>query len=388
MKSSVKLSLAVSLACCSSAFAAPQGSEVGPFRLFPAIGISLQHNDNLGLTNANEDSSAVTILSPQAKLVSKRRGSTYSLGLGTEIGRYTSSDIDNYEDANFSAGADLQLSSLAGLLLGASYRLGHDARGSTDRTNAQLDTYTTAGGNALFSYGSRAKIGFEGEVGYSAKRYKDYSSTVIDGVTDSDIDFTSVAGRLFYRVMPKTRVFVEAAYQQTDYVLDQSIQDSDQWGLNVGARWRATAKTSGTAKIGYLKRDYDATGIEDFTGVAWQIGVQLKPLRQSTVDVYTGRTVSDNTGIGDFIDTQDISVSWTHNWMPRLSTKLGFYFANSDYEGNIREDDLTNFNLGVNYDVMKRTTVSAGVNFTQNDSTSSTEEYDRTIYHISINSAF
>jgi hypothetical protein len=396
-KSSLTLSLAISLAC-GSAFAAPQGSELGPFRLFPEVGISFQHNDNIALQSDLKGdeavSSAVTIFSPKATLVSKRRsGSTYSLGLGTEIGRYASSEIDNYEDVNVSANADLQLSRIVGLSLGAYYRLGHDPRGSTDRPQTQLDTYGIGGGNALFSYGSNARIGFEGEVGYSEKRYKDYSSTIIDGVTDSDTDNTNVAGRLFYRIMPKTRVFAEVTYGQTDYVIERPTQpnlnqDSDQWGVNLGARWRATAKTSGTAKIGYLKKDYDAEGREDFTGFAWQIGVQLKPLRQSIVDVYTGRRVSDSTGIGDFIDTQDISVSWTHNWMPRLSTKLGLYYANSQYEGNPREDDLTSFNLGVNYDLMKRTTLSAGVNFANRDSTTATEEYDQTVYMISINSAF
>ena len=392
-KSSLTLSMAVSLACCSSAFAAPQGSEVGPFRLFPSVGISFQQNDNVGLqsdtTGDQATSSAVTIFSPKATLVSKRRGSTYSLGLGTKIARYASSEIDNYEDVNFSANADLALSRIMGLSFGASYALGHDPRGSTDTgNNSSLDTFTTAGANALFSYGSQARIGFEGEVGYSSKNYKNYSGGFSNGDTAADRDDTNVAGRLFYRVMPKTRVFAEVEYGQTDYTLATSTQDSSQWGLNVGARWTATAKTSGTAKIGYLKRSYDATGTNDFTGVAWQIGVQLKPLRQSTVDIYTGRTVSDSTGIGDFIDTQDFSVNWTHNWMPRLSTKLGFYFANSSYEGDTREDDLTNFNLGATYNLMKRTSVSAGVTFGNRASTKSTDEYDQTVYMISINSAF
>jgi hypothetical protein len=396
-KSSLTLSIAVSLAFGSSAFAASQGSEIGPFRLFPEVGISFQHNDNIGLDNTNEESSAVTILSPKVTLVSKRRGSTYSLGLGTNIGRYASSpnSIDNYEDVNLSANADLQLSRIVGLTFGAFYRLGHDSRGSTDRSNSNsfLDTYGIAGGNALFSYGSNARIGFEGEVGYSEKRYKDYSSTIINGVTDSDRDDTNVAGRLFYRVMPKTRVFAEVTYGQTDYIIERPTQpnlnqDSDQWGINVGARWRATAKSSGTAKIGYFKKDYDAAGREDFTGFAWQIGVQLKPLRQSTVDIYTGKTVSDSTGIGDFIDTKDLSVNWNHNWMPRISTDLGIYYANSQYEGNPREDDFTSFNIGVNYDLMKRTKVSAGVHFSNRDSTNAAEEYDQTVYMISINSAF
>ncbi len=399
-KSSLTVSMAVSLACCSSAFAAPQGSEVGPFRLFPSVGISFQQNDNVGLQSdtAGDEatSSAVTIFSPKATLVSKRRGSTYSIGLGTQIGRYASSERDNYEDVNFSANADLALSRIMGLSFGASYALGHDPRGSTDTgNNRSLDTFTTAGANALFSYGSQARIGFEGEVGYSSKNYINYgSSPWPDGVTAADRDDTNVAGRLFYRVMPKTRVFAEVEYGQTDYALATSTQDSSQWSLNVGARWTATAKTSGTAKIGYLKRSYDseknANGdiIQDFTGLAWQIGVQLKPLRQSTVDIYTGRTVTDSTGVGDYIDTQDLSVNWTHNWMPRLSTKLGFYYANSSYEGYTREDDLTNFNLGATYNLMKRTSVSAGVTFGNRASTKSTDEYDQTVYMISINSAF
>ena len=397
-KSSLTLSLAVSLACGSvSALAAPQGSELGPFRLFPEVEIGFQHNDNVALqsdtTGDKAVSSAVTIFSPKATLVSKRRGGTYSLGLGTKIGRYASSDIDNYEDVNFSADADMQLSRIVGFSLGAYYRLGHDPRGSTDRTQTNLDTYNIAGANALFSYGSNSSIGFEGEVGYSSKNYIQYSGAKDPNSsdTDGDRDDTSVAARLFYRVMPKTRVFGEVTYGQTNYAYARSAQqsqDSNQWGFNLGARWRATAKTSGTAKIGYLKRDYDATGRKDFSGFAWQIGVQLKPLRQSVVDVYTGRRVSDSTGIGDFIDTQDISVNWSHNWMPRVSTKLGIYYANSAYENDPREDDLTSFNLGVKYDLMKRTSVSAGVNFANRSSTSAKEEYDQTVYMISINSAF
>ena len=106
------------------------------------------------------------------------------------------------------------------------------------------------------------------------------------------------------------------------------------------------------------------------------------------MDVFTGRTISDSTGVGDFIDTQDFSISWTNTWMPRLSTNLGLYLTTSNFENNAREDDVTRVNLDVNYKLMKTTMISTGVKLAQRDSTSATDEYDQAIYQISIKSTF
>ena len=84
MRTSVKLTLMLSVAC-NTAIAA-EGFPAGPARVYPEIGATLLHNDNILSRSQNEEGSMVFILSPRARLEHKQQAHTYGLDFGLDYG--------------------------------------------------------------------------------------------------------------------------------------------------------------------------------------------------------------------------------------------------------------------------------------------------------------
>ena len=357
----------------------------GTIRMFPEIGVQFKHDDNIAWASENEVSSFVTVFTPQIKFERKQRSSGYALTVGTEVGRYTASSNDNYEDISLLGEAEWQLTRRAKFFVNADYLMGHDPRGSTDRGDSVLpNTWGLTRLMSQFSYGLGSKYTVEAELGHISKRYQDFSlAEKVDNFND-----TALKARVLYRILPKINVFVETAYSIIDYQFVGSTQDSDISTLSLGAKWQATAKTSGSAQIGYLSKDFDSAVRNDFSGLTWKMAVQWKASNRSTVDISTGKFINDTTGIGDVLITQDFSISEKHVWMPRISSTVGFYMAKMNFEGDFREidraDDLTAYQLAMNYNWSRNIMLSAGLDINKRDSNYNTDDFDQNIFFIRV----
>lgn len=363
------------LFCVNHLVFAAKGIPIRDFRLFSDFGMRFEHNNNVLQQATNEISSFMTVLTPQFTIKRQKRANIYNLTLKPEIGRYFSSSTDNYEDLQLSAMADWQLSRLAGFILRGQYQKEHDDRGSTDRPDIDKPfQWHETSVNGLFNYGrSRAKLRIETELGYIIKRYETLSV--------EDKNQTSIAARFFYRLVPKTRLFLEASHTITDYQLATSTQDSDQSNYSIGATWYATQNTTGKAKLGYLTKDFSSSERNNFSGISWEATVQWIPISRSVIDISTRRYPSDATGVGDYLLTRNFSVTWKHRWKRRFSTTLGIQLVNTDFGGNtsliIRSDDANNLNFSINYDLRKWLSIEMGGHFTERDSTQDFNDFDR-----------
>ncbi len=370
----------------SEAVLAAKGIPIGgTIRMFPEIGVQFKHDDNIAWAAENEVSSFITVFTPQIKFERKQRSGGYALTVGTEVGRYTASSNDNYEDISLLGEAEWQLTRRAKFFVNADYLMGHDPRGSTDRGDSVLpNTWGLTRLMSQFSYGLGSKYTIEAELGHISKRYQDFLlAEKVDDFND-----TSLKARVLYRILPKINMFVETAYSMIDYQFVGSTQDSDISTLSLGAKWQATAKTTGSAQIGYLSKDFDSAVRNDFSGLDWKISVQWKASNRSTVNISTGKFINDTTGIGDVLITKDFSISEKHVWMPRISSTVGFYMAKMNFEGDIREidraDDLTSYQFAINYDWLKNLVLSAGIDIAKRDSNYNTDDFDQNIFFIKV----
>lgn len=366
-----------------TAFSA-QGMPFGPFRIFPEIGIDLKHDDNIAWSAQDEVSSFITIFSPKIKFENKKRSGGYALTLGTNIGRYTSSSNDNYEDINLLGEAEWQLTRRAKIFVNADHLIGHDPRGTTDRGDSVLpNTWNLTRLMTQLNYSLGSKYSLEAELGHIMKRYQDY---LLPEKLD-DFNDTSIKGRVLYKILPKVHMFVETAHSIIDYQFDGTrAQSSDVSTLAWGARWQATAKTSGSAQIGYLSKNFDSAARDGFSGVDWKLAAQWKPLNRSTVDISTSKIIADTTGIGDVLIIRDFSISEKQIWTPRISSTVGLYMATMDFSGDIRDidrvDDLTSYQLALNYNWSRNILLSAGLDISKRDSNYNSNDFDQNVFFI------
>jgi hypothetical protein len=350
--------------------------------LTPYFNLSFGRDDNLFLTNTNKKSSDMQVYNPGLRLDIKGAASQFGLGYDLKAGKFSSSSADDYTDYKFDGFGEFVLSSSMGLKLAGDYTRGHDPRGSTDRGfSGTPDEYRSTGGSALFAYGANdAKGRIEVEAGTVDRKYQNNRTTTVG----SDRTTDSFAGRFFFRVAPKTSLILEARQEKLDYTLSTSQQDSKDTRYLVGVTWDATAATSGTIKVGQLKKDFAVASRKDFSGTGWEANVEWKPLSYSKFDLYTTKTVSESTGLGDFTLAKKYGANWTHGWDSRLTSIVSLSRNDDEFVGNVRNDETSSYGLKLNYKVMRWLTVGGEYTSTNRDSNVSGFNYKKNLYMITV----
>jgi hypothetical protein len=363
-----------------------KGRQVGPFLAYPEVGTTVVHDSNIFQSPDNEKSSLVFTINPGLKLERSWQGSNYALALASPIGIYANSSNDNYVDGQFSAQADWKLPRSLGLKFLGEYIRGHDSRGGTDRPDAgEPKTWHSGSMSVSGSYGrkeTRARLEVGGK--FTLKRYDKFGLS--DKLDDKNIANLHTA--LFYQVLPKTYLLGKIQYANTDYVSSLSAGDSNEMKYSLGATWEATAKTSANIELGYSNRDYDATGVENVSGVYWNAGIQWKPLSHSVLDLTTSKSVDDATGIGSYISQRNVGMAWKHKWSPRILSTANFSIAAYDYGGSPRSDDLYNYGANLTYQYRKWLNVGAGVQMNHRDSNNNNFDYDKTVFSLNLRATF
>ena len=350
--------------------------------LSPYFNASFGRDSNLFLTQANAKKSDIATYNPGLKLDIKSRAARFGVGVDWTVGRYSQSSADNYSDNKLFGTAEFVLNSSAGLKLAADRTVGHDPRGSNDRgLSSTPDESRSTGGSALFAYGANdAKGRIEIDAGSTNKRYTNNRATTVG----SDRNNRNVAGRFYFKVAPKTSLILEARQEKLDYVLGTSQQDSKESRYLAGVTWDATAATSGTIKVGRLKKDFDVATRRDFSGSAWEASLQWKPLSYSTVNFGSSKSVSESTGLGDFTLNKKYNAAWQHDWNSRLTSVASLSRADDEFVGNVRSDRTTSMGFKVNYKVMRWMTVGGDFNNTKRDSNVSGFDYTKNLYMLTL----
>jgi hypothetical protein len=387
--SKTKLASAIGLACvCSSSFAQEVGIDLGAFELVPTLTATAGFDDNVALSNDEEIDSWFSVVTPKFALVNNFGLNSLRLGYQLSRGDFFSSSADNYTDHLLFASLDYELNSRHRIKSSIDYEDGHDDRGTVYSVGegTELDSpdeYKETNVDFTYSYGAlsaQARVDFD--LSYTDLDYK----IDTDEYKAYDRTKSEVGGTLYYNVGAATDLLFETSVTDIDYAFTAesvSTLDSLETEYLVGAQWQSTASTSGYAKIGYQKRDFDSATRDDYDGLTWNVGVVWEPLERATFILDTQNQTRETNGEGNFIRRQDISLKWRHQWLQRLRTEAGFALGKDEYEGSGRTDDNTDIELAVIYQFRRWLTFNLGYTYSERDSTSESINYDRNIYQLS-----
>lgn len=356
----------------------PLGMQVGEgLYVFPYVKLGVGRDDNLFITSTNEKDSAVSLLAPGLALEMRRPTSLFRFSWDAQAARYHSSKEDSYVDHQLRGSGEFAFTTRAGLRLGLLTERGHDARGLTDRdVSNRPDHFRNDGGNALFAFGGNAAKGrVEIEAGTYRKHYD--NNRAITQFADRDSD--NVRGAFYWRVMPKTSLLIEASQNEYDYSAQTSTLDSKERRYMGGVTWEATAATTGTVKIGKLKKEFQSAVRQNFSATNWEIAVQWAPRTYSKFDFFTQKTTNESTGIGDFILTKRSGIAWTHGWNSVFSTTANYTYSDDEYRGVgvTRNDDTDALGFKLNYKMRRWLTLGADYIYTDRDSNQPQYRYKR-----------
>lgn len=398
-----KIDLALVLAFSAASALAEQparegGIPWGPVMVYPAVDVTLKHDDNIFSQASGERTSNIIVVAPKVRLEAKTGPHEFGLSAGFEDGTFTSSRSDNYTDFQVGADASWVFSGRAGLKLRADYNKGHDARGSVVGAGGgpTPDVYHTTGLAGVFGYGSEGAQGrIEVDAGVLNKRYDNNRFlTATTGTRFSDRDETRYGATFFWKVMPKTQLVFQAAEARFDYddgdyaTAGLNVRDSKERRFLVGATWDATYKTTGIFKLGHVKKDFRDSALPDYSGLSWEGIVKWSPLTYSTIDFMTSKKPSEAT-LGSATVDRTVGLVWNHAWSSRLSSAVSYNNTRSDYQGLAvaRRDTVDAFGAKLSYQALRWFKVGAGYDFTNKKSTADAGGYDRNIFSVFVGAA-
>ena len=362
------------------------GIPLGPITAYPSIQVGLQHNDNLYSNPNNKSSDRIEVVNPAVRFEARQAANTYSLSLGSTLGRYQTHTADNYTSYNVNGLADLDLSARLRAKLRAEYIDSIDPRGSTNNPLSETpDRWRQTYGQGIFSYGAqgaRGRVDFE--LGQMQRRYVNNRATT--EASDRTID--DIGATFFWRIAPKTSLLFQGKHSKVDYTLFTSTMDSTENRLLAGVTWEATAKTTGIFKLGAVKKDFADPTRGGSTGVSWDGQISWSPLTYSRVNFTLSKAPAETTGgAGDFIDKTTTGAQWVHDWSSQLTTEASASYMTDTYKGLARTDNTENFGLKATYKMRRWLNFGGDYTHAFRNSDDNNFDYKRNVFMLFLRAA-
>lgn len=383
--------LGISISLSAAGAVEPQAVDLGTFDFIPTLSLSQSYDDNIfRQPDDDEESSGITRVSPTLQFVAQDRNNTYAFTYDGDYGVYSNDSDDNYDDHTLSADFHLDLNSMNTVDLGAAYGKLHDNRGEgasegvVAESRDEPDEYDIAGVNGTWAIGRPgAMFGVELDAGYTDIEYTNNRRET----RFRDRDDQSFAARLFGRVSPKTRLFVEASTKDISYdnrPLAGARLDNDEQALSVGAEWEATARTTGRVKVGRTDKEFDAASRGDTEFTSWEAEVSWMPRTYSEFVLSWSNQPRETNGTGNFIESEDLQLVWTHGWSDRLTTNLTMGLGDDEFDNNPREDEREFLSAGVEYDFRRWVSVNAAYSYKERDSNIRVFQWDQNVFTVGV----
>jgi len=382
------------LAMSTHAFAInPQPIEFAGLSFVPTLSVDESYDDNVwdapsDTTNGTQ-SSWVTRITPAFILKAQDRQNVYQFGYKLTREEVHSSKDDSHTDHEVSALAHMEFNARNRLDLKATFQ------DLTQRRDA-VNNFLNETGNESKSYNLGGKYGFgaktsKGQVEVGLNRGwlrfdNNYDTGSLTRESERDVwDFDTT---FYYRVAPKTRWLAEFQHHDFDYLDSNSILDGESQIYRVGITWDATAKTSGTLKIGQERKTFDDPGESTVTNPSWDASITWLPRTYSTFTLTTKSLIEEGSSTENHIETESTSLAWNHRWGVKFSTELKYTYENQDYIGDIndsREDKIQKVKVGLNYHFRRWADVGLHYEYYDDESNVDAAEYDRNVVGINLN---
>jgi hypothetical protein len=354
----------------------PASMNVLGFDFTPTLKLSDRYDDNFRtLPSSTEMSSWITSVNPKFALEAQTRNSGWRVEYEANQQTYWSERDADHTDHRLALDSVFQLNSRNRLKWNLGYQKLESTIDSTVRT--ENDKYTIADAGIGYIYGlDNALNQIDVAADYQQLRFQN-----ADGINDEqERNTTAVRGTFYHALTQKTRALVEVRRSHFDYLTSGNPRNNDDTVALVGAKWDATANTSGNFRIGQEWKDFE-TGPNDDQSITWELGASWKPRSYSTFTLRSRKAFDEGDISAYTIHLTSTVLDWDHEWTSRIKTNLNARHENRDYQGGQeREDKLNGFGGGVTYQIRRWVAADVSYKHYKNDSSLSDQTYDRNIY--------
>lgn len=376
----------------------PASMNIQGFEFTPTLQVSESYDDNIRARRDDKTSSWITSINPTFLLSAEDRNSAYQLEYSLNRDIYHSDSRATNTDHHLVLRSVMEFTSRHRLDWNLQYHRVEDVAdkfywmndnpvdgdNSTEyivQSTDENDKYSRALAGATYTFGAReAQNQLEFGANYEARRY--YNGGGLND--DREFDSTQFNTVWYHRLGARTRTLLEGRITDYDYKLSSARRDSTNYAILGGATWDATAKTSGTVRLGAQRKNFDSSTRTDYTTPMWEVGVAYSPRTYSTFRLTSRRAFDEGDSGASTVRTQTTALGWKHEWSPFISTELEYRVADREYKSSGRDDDLTAYSAGVTYSPVRWVDVTLGYRHLDNDSNVDFRNYKRNIYTLGV----
>lgn len=354
----------------------PDGIRAGAFIINPSITVGESYESNIFLEDSGTTDTFLTTIAPRLLIESNWNRHALRLDSGAEFGFFTHDSDDNYIDYDARLSSVLDITRAMRVSGGLGFFHDHDKRGSVDVPGniaepVEFDRFT---GDIV---GEMAFGRFRFEA-FANTQYLNYDDAPLIGGGDSNEDdrdrFAAETGvEIGYGVRRGYEAFIRGSYLMTDYddAIDDTGVDRDSTGFRVlgGLKVDLTRLIEASVGIGYLARFYDDPALDDTSGVAADAGVLWSITPITTIFFTASRDINETTLTGaSSAVTTAAEIGVRHALRRNLMLRVSGGFADIDYDGISRNDQLYSAGLGAEWKMTRRLTLNPSYDFRLRDS--------------------
>ncbi len=164
--------------------------------------------------------------------------------------------------------------------------------------------------------------------------------------------------RIPYNLAPKVTVFPEYSYTITEFQtsrVSDPQSDSHTNQIMAGIEWSATARTTGSLKLGYTIMDFDDIEKHNVNTPTAILGMTVALSRRMEIGIQAGRTpsVSEFTAGSNVSINNNGRIDFSRQVWKDWKISLYMSYDKTSYHNSEREDDIYGFGLFSKYDINK-----------------------------------
>ncbi|WNC71210.1 outer membrane beta-barrel protein [Thalassotalea psychrophila] len=402
----VLLFLMQAIAIAPSYAITPQKFDLGDFKFTPQVAGQVSYQDNFLDNDDNKQDSWISTIAPKFELSQTRNLNHYQLSYELSNYNYWQSSDDNYTAHNFSALTSLNVASKHRLNLQADYVRDYEQRGKGYSIGfagilKQPTGFEQYSAKAKYSFGAKtAQANIDIDYQFSKVNW---DSVFINDLNipqfDYSLDFTAnreyqqnqIGSTFNYKTGAFTKITFSASHSTVSYDKprpNQASLDSEDNSVFLGIEWQGSSITTGYARVGYSDRTFDDDRWGDTSGIRWQVGILWTPLTYSNFDFSTSRSLSETKGQGSSIENTNYNMSWQHQWLDRIATKLSIQFSDDSYGDTRREDENTIASATMSYQMHRNIDLSLSLLNAKRKSNIDAVEYEGNTIAVGIRASF
>ncbi|WP_179116459.1 outer membrane beta-barrel protein [Solemya velum gill symbiont] len=360
------------LILCAGAFGS--SSVLSQYRLekpvrnmvaYPILNISAGYSSALYDSSGDEKAASPTIaVMLGAGLQGKRRGHFYGLEYVAETNYFTDTEAEEQQvNQRFVGYWGTAFTQRQNLDIGFEIRDQELPRGYENPLDGNHNTIGDPSGANWKQYQAGALY----VLGNDETRGKLELAACLTCIRNDDDDYDyrdsniiDASATLLARVLPKTHLLFQVAHSNFEYTNANTSDftdglDSTETRYLVGATWRATRKTTGTAKIGYVVKDFESgSSREGHDNLILDLAVDWNPNKYNAVRLhYMYRPFEsveyDDLVQDDYVEINQVDLTWSKAWSPRLFSNTSAYYGQDEYNVSGRADERYGAELGLRY---------------------------------------